>query len=129
MRIADTNVLLGLIVSDRPEHAAFAEAATDASADPVTISELVLAEAAWVLGSVYGITGRVAARLLGKALEAPGVAVWDRLHAKRALALMDAEPSLGMVDCLLLERVVASRAELISFDQRLTRRAAEYVEL
>ena len=129
MKIADTNVLLGLIVDDRPEHAAFAEAAADASVEAVTITEVVLAETAWVLGSVYGVTGRRAARVLREALAAPGVAVWDRAHAQRALALMEAEPSLGVVDCLLLERAVASGAELVSFDRRLTQRAAEYVEL
>jgi predicted nucleic acid-binding protein len=127
MKIADTNVLLSLIVGDRPKHAVFAEAA-GAGGGGVLVTEAVLTEAVWVLCRSYRRTRPEAAGLLLEALDGPGVEAWDRKHAERALRLMEAEPSLGIVDCLLIERGLASGCEVVSFDRRLCQHATEYVE-
>jgi predicted nucleic acid-binding protein len=129
MRIADTNVLLSLIVTDRPKHSVFAETSTASHDRGVLVTEAVLAEAVWVLCRSYHRTRAQAARLLIEALDGPGVSPWDRTQAVNALRLMEAEPSLGIVDCLLIERGLVLGAEVVSFDQRLCRRAQEYVEL
>jgi predicted nucleic acid-binding protein len=129
MRIADTNVLLGLILPDRPQHAAFADAAADADASAVLITEGVLAECVWVLCKQYDHTRPMAARVLLETLDGPGIAVWDRDLADRALRLMAADASLDIVDCLLLERAVSRGDEILSFDRRLCQRAQEYVKL
>ena len=129
MRIADTNVLLGLVLSDRPEHSVFAEAAADAAAGPVLITEAVLAETVWTLTKRYGRTRGSVAALMLDVLDGPGVVAWDAGLARRALRLMKAEPSLSIVDCLLLERGLSEQAEIASFDRRMLKRAGEYTEL
>jgi predicted nucleic acid-binding protein len=129
MRIADTNVVLGLIVGDRPRHTAFAEAALDPSGAPVLITEGVLVEAASVLSWSYRFgRAQTAAALLG-VCNTPGLLVWDRRRAERALRLMEADGSLGLVDCLLIERALDEGDELLTYDARAVKRAAEYVKL
>jgi predicted nucleic-acid-binding protein len=129
MKLADTNVLLGLMLADRPQHSALAEAAAGADAARIVITEGVLVETVSVLCWSYGFTRQDAARVLLEALDGPGITAWDRKHADRALRLMAAEPSLGMVDCLLIERGLVTGCEIVSFDRRLCQRASEYVEL
>jgi predicted nucleic-acid-binding protein len=73
MRIADTNVLLALVVDDRPRHAALIEAAIDPDKAPVLITEAVLVETASVLCWSYRFRRSGAAEALLDALNAPGV--------------------------------------------------------
>ena len=129
MKLADTNVLLSLVVSDRPKHSVFAEAAAGGDGSAILVTEGVLAEAVWVLCRSYHRTREQAAKLLLEVLDGPGIAAWDRRQATNALRLMGADPSLGIVDCLLLERGIALGGEVVTFDQRLQRRATEFVEL
>jgi predicted nucleic acid-binding protein len=129
MKIADTNVVLGLIVGDRPQHAAFAEAALDPSGVPVLITEGVLVETASVLSWSYGFRRAATAQALLGVLGAPGVVAWDRTRAERALRLMQADGALGLVDCLLMERALDEDDELLTFDAHARKRAAEYVKL
>jgi predicted nucleic-acid-binding protein len=128
MRIADTNVLLGLIVDDRPRHAAFAAAALDPKGAPVLITEAVLVEAASILCWSYRFRRSGAAEALLDALNAPGVVAWDRPRADRALRLMAVDGSLGLVDCLLIERALDECDDLLTFDARALKRSSEYVE-
>ncbi len=117
MRAVDTNVLLRLLVRDDRRQAAAAEAFV---ADGAWVSQLVLAEAMWVLSAVYE---RNAAQL---------IAALEMLLAHRQLVLQDADtvaaalahfkrrPALGFSDCLILE--VARKAghlPLGSFDKNL----------
>lgn len=129
MRIADTNVLLGLIVDDRPQHAALLEAAIDPDTTPVLITEAVLVETASVLCWSYRFTRPAAAEALLDALNGPGILVWDRRRADRALRLMRADGALGLVDCLLIEQALDEGDELITFDAHARKRGSQYVAL
>jgi predicted nucleic-acid-binding protein len=129
MRIADTNVLLGLIVDDRPRHAALIEAAIDPVDAPVLITEAVLVESASVLCWSYRYKRSAAAEALLEAISGPGIHLWDRRQAENALRLMRADGALGLVDCLLIEHALASGDEFITFDAHALKRATEYVEL
>lgn len=129
MRIADTNVLLGLIVDDRPQHAALLEAAIDPDATPVLITEAVLVETASVLCWSYRFRRPAAAEALLDALNGPGILVWDRRRADRALRLMRADGALGLVDCLLIEQALDEGDELITFDAHARKRGSQYVAL
>ena len=129
MRIADTNVLLGLIVDDRPQHAALLEAAIDPDTTPVLITEAVLVETASVLCWSYRFRRAAAAEALLDALNGPGILVWDRRRADRALRLMRADGALGLVDCLLIEQALDEGDELITFDAHARKRGSEYVTL
>lgn len=129
MRIADTNVLLGLILPDRPTHTALSESALDADASSVVVTEGVLVEAAGVLAWSYGHSRADVAELLLAALESPGLRAWDHPLATSALRLMLAEPSLGLVDCLLLERGLRLSDEVLTFDAHVLRLASRYVEI
>ncbi len=129
MRIADTNVLLGLIVDDRPHHTALIEAAIDPDRSPVLITEAVLVETASVLCWSYRYKRSGAADALLDALNGPGILAWDRHRADRALRLMRADGALGLVDCLLIEQALDEGDELITFDAHARKRGTAYVEL
>ena len=66
MRGIETNVLLRLIVRDDPVQVEKAEAYV---AQGAWVSQLVLAETAWVLESVYGISRPQIATVVGMLLE------------------------------------------------------------
>jgi predicted nucleic-acid-binding protein len=129
MRIADTNVLLALVVDDRPRHAALIEAAIDPDRSPLLITEAVLVETASVLCWSYRYKRSAAADALLDVLNAPGIMVWDRRRADRALRLMRADGALGLVDCLLIEQALDEGDELITFDAHARKRGSEYVKL
>jgi predicted nucleic-acid-binding protein len=129
MQVADTNIVLGLIVADRPRHSAIADAALDPALAPVVVTEGVLVETASVLCWSYRFRRAEAAEALLEALNGRGVVAWDRRRADRALRLMRADGALGLVDCLLIERALDEGDELLTFDAHARKRAAEYVEL
>jgi predicted nucleic-acid-binding protein len=129
MKIADTNVVLGLIVDDRPQHTAFGEAVLDPTGAPVLITEGVLVETASVLCWSYRYKRAQAAAALLGVLDTPGLVIWDRRRAEHALRLMRADGALGFVDCLLIERALDEGDELLTFDSHALKRASEYVEL
>jgi predicted nucleic-acid-binding protein len=129
MQVADTNILLGLIVADRPRHSAIADAALDPALAPVVVTEGVLVETASVLCWSYGFKRAEVAEALLNALRGRGVVAWDRRRADHALRLMRADGALGLVDCLLIERSLDEGDELLTFDVRARKRSAEYVEL
>lgn len=129
MKLADTNVVMSLIVGDRPEQTALAEAALDPMGVPVLITEGVLVESASVLCWSYRFKRTAAAEALLGVLGTPGVLAWNRPHAERALRLMRADGALGLVDCLLVERALDEGDELLTFDAHARKRASEYVKL
>lgn len=117
MRAVDTNVLLRLLVRDDRRQTAAAEAFVG---DGAWVSQLVLAEAMWVLSAVYE---REAAQL---------IAALEMLLAHRHLVLQDADtvaaalahfkrrPALGFSDCLILEVArKAGHVPLGTFDKTL----------
>jgi predicted nucleic-acid-binding protein len=128
MKLADANVVLSLIVGDRSEQTALAEAALDPLGVPVLITEGVLVESASVLCWSYRFKRAAAAEALLGVLGTPGVVTWDRSRAERALRLMRADGALGLVDSLLIERALDEGDDILTFDAHARKRASEYVK-
>ena len=105
MRAIDTNVLLRLATRDDPKQVAAAEAFV---AKGAWVAHLVLAEALWVLASVYGLRPRDIATAVEMFLNHEHLTIENRGAVAAALAHYRNRPALGFSDCLVLE--VARRA-------------------
>jgi predicted nucleic acid-binding protein len=115
----DTNALLAVILPQRQdERARTADWLLEHGR--LTLAECVLVEACWVLQSVYGYPRRDIARALRLALESEDLMAWDPALADRALALMEHDPRLGIVDCILASRTLDGDI-VCTFDRRLNR--------
>jgi predicted nucleic acid-binding protein len=100
MRAVDTNALVRLIVRDDLRQAQEAEAFIEQG---VWVSTLVLAEAAWVLISVYGFTRRQLAQAIAMIIRERHVSVQDSEAVEAAVELFASTPSIEFTDCLILE--------------------------
>jgi len=119
MRAIDTNVLVRLIARDHPRQAASADAFIENGA---WVSLLALAEAIWVLDTVYQLNPPQLATALEMLLNHKSVTVQDPDVAASALALFRSKPALGFSDCLLLELArKAGHLPLGTFDHRIGR--------
>ena len=119
MRAVDTNVLVRLIVRDDPAQAAAAEAFV---APGAWVSHLALAEAVWVLVSVYERSAAQVGATIEALLDHEALTLQDPDVVRSALARIRQAPRLGFSDCLMLE--VANRAghtPLGTFDRALGR--------
>jgi predicted nucleic acid-binding protein len=115
----DTNALLAAILPERTDERARAAIRTREHGR-LTVGECVLVETCWVLESVYRHPRPQAARLLQLALRSEDLIAWDPVLADRALALMEHEPKLGIVDCILASRTMDGDV-VCTFDRRLNR--------
>ena len=100
MRAVDTNVLVQLIVRDDPDQVQRAEAFI---APGAWISHLVLAEAVWVLESVYNLSANGIATVVGMLMEHDQLALQDRDVVEKALQDFKKLPSIGFADCLIVQ--------------------------
>jgi predicted nucleic-acid-binding protein len=117
MRAVDTNLLVRLLVRDDAAQVAAAEAFIDNGA---WVSNLVLAEALWVLDAVYERTSKQIAQAIDLLLDHKQFTLQDADVVARALAHFRARPSLGFSDCLVLEIArKAGHLPLGTFDRRL----------
>jgi predicted nucleic-acid-binding protein len=120
MRAVDTNVLVRLVVRDDATQAAAAEAFIEKGA---WVSHLVLAEAMWVLESVYGLKPPQIALTLDMLLEHEHLTIQDSDVVEVALEQLRTKPSAGFSDCLVL--AIARKAghlPLGTFDRSLSKR-------
>jgi predicted nucleic-acid-binding protein len=119
MRAVDTNVLVRLITRDDPDQTASAE---DFISTGAWVSTLVLAEAMWVLASVYDIGTSGQATAVEMLLNHRELTIQDRETVAAALALFRTKPALGFSDCLILEMSrKAGYLPLGTFDRNLGR--------
>jgi len=117
MRAVDTNILVRLITRDDPRQAASADGFVEAGA---WVSILALAEATWVLGTVYGLDASDLATAVQMLLSHKDLVLQDSDVVSAALGLFRARPALGFSDCLLLELArKAGHLPLGTFDRRL----------
>ena len=124
MRAIDTNVLVRLITRDDPRQAAAAEAFIR---DGAWISTLALAEAIWVLGSVYDLPPQRQADAVEMLLNHQQLVIQDAETTTAALELFRAKPSLGFSDCLLLHTArKAGHLPLGTFDRNLAKAAGTH---
>jgi predicted nucleic-acid-binding protein len=119
MRAVDTNVLVRLIARDDPAQVAIAEEFVSGG---VWVSIVAIAEAAWVLATVYGLTPGELATAIGMLLQHRQLSIQHRDAVADALTAYIAQPKLGFADCLQLS---LARQEgclpLGTFDRRLGR--------
>jgi predicted nucleic-acid-binding protein len=117
MRAVDTNVLIRLITRDDLRQVKTAEAFVKGGA---WVSQLVLAEASWVLASVYELSAGQIATAVDMLLNHQDLTVQDGDVVATALIHFRKKPSLGFSDCLVLEIArKAGHVPLGTFDGKL----------
>lgn len=119
MRAVDTNVLVRLLTRDDADQVAAAEAYTAGGA---WVSHLVLAEALWVLASVYEIRPEKVALAVEMLLQHKDLTIQDADVVAAALEQFRSRPALGFSDCLILEIArKAGHLPLGTFDRDLSK--------
>jgi predicted nucleic-acid-binding protein len=119
MRAVDTNVLVRLLVRDDPKQVRVAEAFT---APGAWVSHLVLAEAMWVLDTVYERTAEQIASAIDMLLNHENLTIQDAEVVNNALGQFRNRPALGFSDCLVLEIArKAGHLPLGTFDRDLAK--------
>jgi predicted nucleic-acid-binding protein len=119
MRAIDTNVLVRLITRDDSRQAASAEAFVEEGA---WVSVPALAEATWVLATVYELSSKDQAKAIEMLLNHRDLTLQDPEIVAAALELFRAKPALGFSDCLMLQLArKAGHLPLGTFDRNLAR--------
>jgi len=119
VRAVDTNVLVRLVTRDDAKQVAAAEAFVARGA---WVPHLVLAEATWVLTSVYDRSPVEIATAVEMLLNHQHLTLQDSETVAAAVASFRRRPALGFSDCLVVE--VARKAghlPLGTFDRNLAR--------
>jgi predicted nucleic-acid-binding protein len=117
MRAIDTNVLVRIIIRDDARQAAAADRFVERGA---WVSVLALAEASWVLTSIYDRNPAELATSVRMLLDHEHIALQDPDVIEAALEAFRARPSVGFSDCLLLEMArKAGHLPLGTFDRGL----------
>ncbi len=120
MRAIDTSLLVRVVTRDDLRQAAGADAFI---ANGAWVSVLALAEATWVLTSVYRMTRKDIATTVRMLLEHDQLTLQDPDVVEAALATFGAKPAVGFSDALLLELArKAGHLPLGTFDSNLGRR-------
>jgi predicted nucleic-acid-binding protein len=117
MRAIDTNVLVRLITRDNAAQAGQAASFVEKG---VWVSVLALAEALWVLRSVYRLDAAGLAAAVEMLLDHKDLTLQDADVVEAALDLFRSRPALGFSDCLLLHLArKAGHLPLGTFDRAL----------
>lgn len=119
MRAVDTNVLVRLIAQDDRRQSAAADVFIEKGA---WVSILALAEAIWVLATVYGRDAAAIATAVELLLNHRTLILQDADVVVAALDLFRSGTGLGFSDCLILEMArKAGHLPLGTFDRRLAK--------
>jgi len=117
MRAVDTNVLVRLATRDDARQAAAADLFVQNGA---WVPVLALAEATWVLASVYGRSAGALAAAIEMLLDHNDLTLQDSDAVAEAVKLFRSRPALGFSDCLMLELArKAGHVPLGTFDRGL----------
>jgi predicted nucleic-acid-binding protein len=100
MRAVDTNVLVRLLTRDDARQVAAAETFVAGGA---WVPYLAVAEATWVLASVYGRGAAAIATAVEMLLSHEHLTVQDAETVAAAVAQFRVHPRVGFSDCLMLE--------------------------
>lgn len=116
----DTNVLVRLVMRDDEAQAQRARDLVELQADrdaSLFVSDVVLAEFAWVLRSRYALAGADIARTLRAMFDNATLAWQSRAAATQALALFESG-SADFPDCLIVALAQSHNCEAVAtFDQ------------
>jgi len=119
MRAVDTNVLVRLMTRDDVKQVAVAEAFV---AHGAWVPHLAIAEATWVLGSVYDRGPSAIAGAVEMLLSHEHLTVQDAEVVAAAIAQLRQEPKVRFSDCLMVEVArKAGHTPLGTFDRDLGR--------
>ena len=119
MRAVDTNVLIRLITRDDSRQTASAESFVEKGA---WVPLLALAEATWVLITVYELEPNAVANAIEMLLNHRDLVLQDSEVVAAALGLFRAKPDLGFSDCLMLHLARhAGHLPLGTFDRNLAK--------
>jgi len=119
MRAVDTNVLVRLMTRDDPRQVALAEAFVARGA---WVPQLAIAEATWVLASVYDRDSHAIATAVEMLLSHEHLTVQDADVVAASIIQFRRRPSVGFSDCLMLEVArKAGHTPLGTFDRDLAR--------
>ena len=119
MRAVDTNVLVRLIARDDSRQTASAESFVEKGA---WVPVLALAEATWVLATVYQLSPMDLARAIEMLLSHQDLVLQDAETVAGALEQFRAKPALGFSDCLILQLArKAGHLPLGTFDRDLAK--------
>jgi predicted nucleic-acid-binding protein len=117
MRAADTNVVVRVITRDDARQA---DAADAFIAKGAWISQLVLAEAVWVLGSIYKLDHEMITEAIAMLLDHESFVVENADVVAAALEQYRQRAALRFSDCLILEIArKAGHLPLGTFDKGL----------
>jgi predicted nucleic-acid-binding protein len=117
MRAVDTNVLVRLITRDDPKQVAVAETFVARGA---WVPYLAIAEATWVLASVYERGPAAIATAVEMLLSHEQLTVQDSEVVAAAVAQFRQQPRVGFSDCLMVEVArKAGHTPLGTFDRAL----------
>ena len=117
MRAVDTNVLVRLITRDDAKQVAAAEAFV---AKGAWVPHLAVAEATWVLATVYDRDAAAIETAVEMLLSQEHLTVQDTEAVAAAVAQFREEPRLGFSDCLMVEIAhKAGHTPLGTFDRDL----------
>ena len=117
MRAVDTNVLVRLMTRDDPRQVAVAEAFVAGGA---WVPYLAIAEASWVLESVYECEAAAIATAVEMLLNHEQLSVQDAEVVEAALGKYRLHQRVGFSDCLMLEIArKAGHVPLGTFDRAL----------
>lgn len=100
MRAVDTKVIVRLLVRDNAKQV---KAAEQFISNGAWVSLVVLAETAWALDSISGLSAPEIADAVDLLLRHETVAIEQPETAEAALNRFRAHPPLGFSDCLILE--------------------------
>lgn len=117
MRAVDTDVLVRLITRDDARQVARAEAFV---ADGAWVPHLAVAEATWVLASVYGRAPEAIATAVEMLVSHQHLTVQDADVVAAAVQQFRRHPAVGFSDCLMVEVArKAGHGPLGTFDRDL----------
>lgn len=117
MRAVDTNVLVRLVTRDDAKQVAASE---DFVAPGAWVPHLALAEATWVLASVYDRSPAAIATAVEMLLSHQHLTVQDADAVVAAVGQFRRQPAVGFSDCLILEVArKAGHGPLGTFDRNL----------
>ncbi len=121
MRAVDTNLLVRLVARDDARQVAKAESFVARGA---WVPQLVLAEAMWVLSSVYDRSPEDIATAVEMLLNHEHLTLQDAETVAAAVGTFRKRPALGFSDCLVLEvSRKAGHVPLGTFDRDFSRLA------
>ena len=119
MRAVDTSLVVRLIARDDPKQVARAEAFV---AQGAWVALPVLAEAIWVLKSVYGLNRERIGTVVGMLIEHDRLTLQDEDVVRKAHSTFERERSIEFSDCLIVESArKAGHIPVGTFDRKMAR--------